>query len=225
MPKKSGIILLIILVLPLLTWLLLRQASHKAKEVRHIYTITKNPDGSLDSLFTNVKAFSLQDQAGQTFTQASLQNKVSVFATFYPGCTDECAPVNKFYSLMQEKFLDTEQFQFFSVNIRPGEGDIGAYARQVGTMGNKWHLLTGDSAEVDRFLYENLFPTVKKRSLPDGKLDLVGYFRLTDRFGRFRGKNYRVSDRLDVDSLEADLYRLELEFAQNENRKKIKKKE
>jgi len=78
-----------------------------------------NPnDNSLEN-FHSVPAFSLTNQANQTFTKANVEGKAYVVSFFFTSCPGICPQMMRNMSAIQEAFLDDDDFLLISHTVTP----------------------------------------------------------------------------------------------------------
>ena len=108
-------------------------------------------EGVLPVLFP-APAFELTDQHGKTFSSDALKGKVWVGFIFLTNCPTGACPVMVGKMAKLQEALPDERVHFVSFSIDPERDTpevLAKYANEIGgaEVSNRWHLLTGQSAE------------------------------------------------------------------------------
>lgn len=107
--------------------------------------------GVLPVLFP-APSFELTDQRGDTFSSEALSGKVWVGFIFLTNCPTGACPVMTGKMAKLQEALPDERVHFVSFSIDPERDTpevLARYAKEVGgaEVSDRWHLLTGQSAD------------------------------------------------------------------------------
>ena len=169
---------------------------------------------SLES-FHRIPSFSLINQAGDTITEKSLDDKIYVADFFFTTCPGICPKMTSNMTLIQEAFLEDEEVMLLSHSVTPELDDVEQlriYGEAKGIQADKWHLLTGnrktiyDLGRKSYFVEEDL--GLKKS---DGEFLHTENFVLIDKNRHIRGI-YNGLNKAAVNQLIADIKTLKQEM-------------
>lgn len=227
MNKKAAFGLLVMIVVPLLCYLVVKEVSKDAVVMpRHfIYdtVFTKEEKGKLvaDTAWHKVPNFNLTNQLGEEVGWKGLENKIVVASFFFTRCPTICPQLTKNIKLLQDnikssekvgnRFADFIHFLSFSVDPeRDSVHNLKKWADRFQINPANWWLLTGDKQQI-----YNLSINEMKLGLVDGKgIDTsffhTDYLVLLDRNRNIRGY-YHGLDTNSVAQLSKDIVILSLE--------------
>ncbi|MFP6899993.1 MAG: SCO family protein [Opitutales bacterium] len=161
-------------------------------------------DGEIP-VISEVRPFQLTGQTGESFTEANLEDKVTVMDFFFTQCTGLCPRLSKEMTLLQKRFARLEDFQLVSVSVDPNNDtpdNIAEFIKLHGIDTRNWDLLTGDEETVRQLMVEDLkLPMVKDPRLHADRLVLL------DRNLNVRG-SYSLSNPAAMKRLPRDVRRL-----------------
>ena len=161
-----------------------------------------------------IPAFSFTDQDGQTITEKTVAGKIYVADFIFTRCGGICPKMTDNMGTLQQKFKADTGVLFLSHSVTPDMDSVPVlknYAAKKGIISGKWHVLTGNLAEIY---------TLAKKQYYAG--DTVGYYQtgneflhtenflLIDRHRRIRGV-YNGTLPLEMQRLEEDIITLEKE--------------
>lgn len=176
----------------------------------------KEVNGSIDTLYHTIPAFSFVDQDSMVVTEATFANKIYVADFFFGTCPTICPVMKQQMLRVYEQFKDNPQFAILSHTIDP-EHDTVAYLKNysmnIGVPDNKtWHFVTGDKDEIYKIGSEAgyMVPVGEDSDAPGGFIH-SGAFLLIDKDRRVRGI-YDGTKALQVDELMADIPKLLAEY-------------
>lgn len=115
--------------------------------------------------FHSIPDFKLVNQLGDTISHATFENSIYVTDFFFTVCPGICPKMTDNMLILQEAFLEDEEVRFLSHSATPKRDSVSVlreYANNKGIIANKWHLATGDRAEIydlgrnHYFIEENL---------------------------------------------------------------------
>lgn len=144
-----------------------------------------------------VPAFQLTDSNGQPFDSASLKGDVWVAEFMFTSCPGICPTMTAEMKKIFAAFPDAPEFKIVSVSVDPNIDTpevLAKYAQSHGTESDRWHRLTGDSAEILKLSSQGF-----KVGSMTNPLDHSSNFILVDRQGNIRG----YYDSLEPDKMTA----------------------
>lgn len=117
------------------------------------------------AFFHRISPFSLTNQEGQTVTERTFRDKIYVADFFFTRCTGICPKMTKNMAILQQEFLEDDEVLLLSHTVTPTSDTVSVlkkYASHKGVIADKWHLVTGDRAQIyklgrqDYFVEEDL---------------------------------------------------------------------
>ena len=156
----------------------------------------------------HVGSFRLTDQRGAKVTNAAFAGKVSVVNFFFTGCRDVCPTTTRNIARLLRDKAGDPRIQVLSHSVTPGADSIGGlvrFAEERGIRDSRWHLLTGDSLEIDALARRSYFVRLGSDTTYGGRsIAHTESVLLVDGQGRLRGV-YAGSLQLEMDRLEEDV--------------------
>lgn len=144
-----------------------------------------------------VPAFQLTDSHGRPFDSASLKGDVWVAEFMFTSCPGICPTMTAEMKKIFAAFPDAPEFKIVSVSVDPNIDTpevLAKYSQSHGTVSDRWHRLTGDSAEILKLSSQGF-----KVGSMTNPLDHSSNFILVDRQGNIRG----YYDSLEPDKMTA----------------------
>ncbi|MDJ1466511.1 SCO family protein [Xanthocytophaga flava] len=230
--KQAGI-LLILLALPALLFLFLRNSGKNHYSIGRYYPVIDSTSGQvkvgkqiikgkeiIDTLFHTVPDFELINQDGKQVKGASLKGKVVVADFFFTRCPGMCKKMSSQMTRVQERFINNPEIQIVSFSVDPRNDTVPAlrnYADMYDIKTEKWQLLTGDKPQIYRLAKYGYFVTAKENDPVAQNLEdqfvHTDKFVLVDKGGVIRGY-YNGTNRKDVDRLITEIDILLQEYEQ-----------
>jgi protein SCO1/2 len=219
MSKKSFIAITVAALLPITCYFLLKYYGNRAVVMprRYFYdtVVTQNDYGksTTDTIWHQVRNFTLTNQLGQKVELNDLHGKIIVADFFFTSCPDICPILTKNMKKLQDAFNKTDTIvRFVSFTIDPKRDSVPrlkAYADKHGIDPDTWWLLTGDRDEIYD-IAKNEF----KANIADSNLDTnfihTQYFFMLDKDRVLRGW-YDGLDSVNLNRLADDIVLLMLE--------------
>ncbi len=151
-----------------------------------------------------VPAFTLVDQAGETFTREDMlaTEKTWVVGFVFTSCPSTCPAVSRAMLMFQEQIERSklsDHVGLITVTVDPATDTpevLAAYANELGADLDNWRFLTGDKAAIESFVVEGFKLAVGEREEKSpGVYDIAHSTKLAlvDRFGNIRGY-YSIDD-------------------------------
>jgi protein SCO1/2 len=174
MTKKALVAVAIAVLIPLASYLWLKQASDNATVMPAHYlpdtVINHVEKGQMinDTVWHRVANFHLVNQLGDTVSLYDLQGKLIVMDFFFTSCGSICPLLTKNMLTMQRSFArggdvmsapDSSIVQFISFSIDPETDSVAKlkkYADHFGIDPGNWWLLTGNRDTIYNYAFEQL---------------------------------------------------------------------
>jgi protein SCO1/2 len=145
-----------------------------------------------------VPAFTLTDQAGETFTREDMlaADKTYVIGFVFTRCPSTCPMISRAMLSFQEQITRSkleDEVVLLSVTVDP-EYDtpevMAAYAASIGADTSNWRFLTADEQAIEDFVVGGFkLAAGDKQEVSPGVIDIAHSTKLAlvDRFGHIRG--------------------------------------
>lgn len=101
--------------------------------------------------FHQIPSFNFTNQNGEKISDNSFKDKIFIANFFFTACPGICPTTRSKLKLVQEAFLNDAQVEIISHSITPSDDTVDIlknYADKNGIQSGKWHLVTGDRAEI-----------------------------------------------------------------------------
>jgi protein SCO1/2 len=237
MSKKSFYGLFIALIIPVLCYLWLKQASDTAVVMPRHYlldsVVEKVVKGKqeTDSVWHTTKDIRLVNQLGDTVRLYDQKGKIIILDFFFTSCGSICPKLTRNMSKLQQSFIvggskykkqvDTSIVQFMSLSVDPQRDSVSVlreYANKMDVIADNWWLLTGNRDSIYNFAFEEL--KVDKFSTEPISPDFVhtSRFVLIDKDMKVRGY-YNGLDSASLLKLAKDVGYIMLEKDKNRKSK------
>ncbi len=174
MNKKALLAFSIALLIPLVSYFWVKQASDNATAVPNHYlpdtVINRIEKGKAvnDTVWHRVANFHLINQLGDTVSLYDLQGKLIVMDYFFTSCRSTCPVLTGNMLKMQQSFAkggdvmsapDSSIVQFISFSVDPETDSVARlkkYADHYGIDPGNWWLLTGNRDSIYNYAFEQL---------------------------------------------------------------------
>lgn len=232
MKKRTALALLMVLVIPLLTYLFVSDLSRDAIKMprRYFYdtVVVKTEKGRQinDTVWHKVRPFKLRNQFGKEVSLSELGGKVIVADFFFTSCPSICPKLTNNMKKLQTAFKKTDSLvRFVSFTVDPARDSvqkIKAYGDKFGIDHDTWWMLTGNRNEI----YDIALNEFKASIASEGNID-TGFihtdkFFLLDRDLVVRGW-YNGVDSTNLDKLIKDVVLLNMERDKKKKRNLFRK--
>lgn len=161
-------------------------------EEDRLNTVEKPKKNSGLFQFTKVPDFSFVNQDGKTISNKDYAGKVYVVEFFFTTCPTICPIMTSKMLLLQEEFLNKEEFGIASISITPeidSQEILKDYAKNQGVIHKNWHLLSGKSEDyVYNLSNEGFKLYAGKSNEGHGGFEHSGLFALVDKNGFIRSR-------------------------------------
>ncbi len=101
--------------------------------------------------FHKIPDFNLTNQDGNSVTSNTFSNKIYVTDFFFTTCPGICPKMTDNFVKIQEAFEHEDRVMLLSHSVTPTRDSVPQlklYADDKGAISGKWHLVTGDQAEI-----------------------------------------------------------------------------
>jgi protein SCO1 len=229
--KRALTAVLLALMVPLISYLLVKKASDHAIAMpgRYYYDSVKSEmrDGKVftDTVWHPVEDFKFQNQLGRTVSLSDLPGKVIVADFFFTRCPSICPKLTANIRKLQDALSSKDQFkqlnpafiQFLSFSVDPDRDSVSVlktYSDKFGVNPDSWWLLTGPKKQIYDFSINEL-----KLGLVDGESVDSNFIHtqklvLLDKEHVVRGY-YNGLDSMDLNKLANDMVFIMLEKDKN----------
>jgi protein SCO1/2 len=158
--------------------------------------------------------FSFTNQEGQIITEKTVDGKIYVANFIFTSCGSICPRMTDNMKILQDKFINDSQVLLLSHSVTPEKDNVAVlknYAKEKGCILGKWHLLTGNKAEI--------YTIAKKQYFAGDSIGFYGKlndflhtenFILVDRKHRIRGV-YNGTLPIEMDRIIEDINTLKKE--------------
>lgn len=145
------------------------------------YGETQVVDG--DTVYHRIPDFSFTDQDSAAITNATFANGIYIADFFFTSCPTICPKVKAQMLRIYERFASEPSLKFISHSIdtkRDSVPVLRKYADKIGISSERWHLVTGDKAELFKIAKDYFSVALEDADAPGG-YDHSGYIILIDR--------------------------------------------
>ena len=232
MKKTTIITLLVVIVLPIISYLLVDNLSRDAVQMprRYFYdtVVVKKEKGKEvnDTVWHKVKPFKLKNQFGKEVGLDDLNGKIIVANFFFTSCPSICPKLTRNMKRLQDAFKKTDTIvRFVSFTVDPERDSverIKAYGDKFSIDHDTWWMLTGDR----KVIYDVALNEFKASIASEGNID-TGFihtekFFLLDRDKVVRGW-YNGLDSVNLGKLIKDVVLLNMERDKKKKRNLFRK--
>jgi protein SCO1/2 len=232
MKKTTIIALLVVAVLPVISYLLVEDLSKDAVQMprRYFYdtVVVKKEKGRdvNDTVWHKVRPFKLKNQFGKEVGLDDLNGKIVIADFFFTSCPSICPKLTRNMKRLQDAFKKTDTIvRFVSFTVDPERDSVSkikAYGDRFSIDHDTWWMLTGDRKEI----YDIALNEFKASIASEGNID-TGFihtekFFLLDRDKVVRGW-YNGLDSVNLDRLIKDVVLLNMERDKKKKRNLFRK--
>jgi len=233
MNKKALLAICIAVLIPLISYMLVKSAGDKAITMpRHylpdtVISSVSNGKITTDTIWHKVANIKLVNQLADTVNLYDIKGKMIVADFFFTSCAYICPQLTKNMAKLQRSFLkggdpmnriDTSIVQFISFTIDPERDSVSKlkhYADKFGVNHDNWWFLTGSKDSIYNFIFQELKVDKYDASGPlDPNFAHTQRFVLIDKDFNLRGF-YNGLDSASLGQLAKDVGLLMLEKATN----------
>ncbi len=228
MNKKAFIAICIAVFIPMVSYLLVKQASDNAVVMPGHYLPDRIVDtvkgGKLqsDTFWHEVADIKLVNQLGDTVSLKNIKGKAIVIDFFFTSCGSICPSLTRNMVKLQRSFItggdpmnkiDTSVVHFVSFTVDPERDSVSRikdYADKFGVNHDNWWLLTGSKDSIYKYAFEQLKVDKFSTEPIDSNFVHTSRFVLIDKYYQVRGY-YNGLDAASMSKLAKDIGLLMLE--------------
>jgi protein SCO1/2 len=164
-------------------------------------------------ILSYVQPFAFTNQDGETVTEKTLQNKITVVEYFFTTCKGICPKLNKNMKEVYLVYKDNPDFQILSHTCNPETDSVPVlkhYADSMQVNTDQWIFLTGRKDSLYQMARGSYLLDDPKNNVVkiEDQFIHTQFFALVDRKGKVRGKIYDGLKALEVEQLKVDIGRL-----------------
>jgi protein SCO1/2 len=218
MGKKSVPALLIAILIPIVSYLILKSKSDNAvilpKKYFYDAVVENEKDGKKfsDTIWHKSANFKLVNQLGDTVELYDIKGKAIVFNLFFTRCGSICPQLTRSMAKLQQSFIkggntrrkiDTSVVQFISFSIDPDNDSVPVlkhYADAYNVNPDNWWLLTGNRDSIYSYIFNELKIDKLEKVPVSPEFPHTGRFVLMDRNYYVRGRLEQPYSGLEKDS-------------------------
>jgi protein SCO1/2 len=158
-----------------------------------------------------VEPFSFTNQEGREVTNKDVAGKVYAVEYFFTTCKGICPKMNENMNRVYRAYRGNKDFMILSHSVDPQKDTVAAmkaYSLRFDADPQQWMFLTGDKKKLyDAARYSYLISAQDTLNGVQIEDDFIHdkYFVLVDRTGRLRGRFYDGTNKMQVDSMIADI--------------------
>jgi protein SCO1/2 len=225
--KKALLALCIVVLLPVVSYLIVKEVSKDAVIIPRRYfadtVINKVVNGKTvtDTIWHTVSSVKLTNQLGDTVSFDDVKGKIIVADFFFTRCPSICPYLTKNMKGLQDatrmkdfrKKIDSSFVQFFSFSVDPERDSVPAlkrYADKYGVNHDTWWFLTGPKKTIYDFALNELKLGLQDGGNVDSDFIHTAKFVLLDKERVVRGY-YNGLDTSSLSKLAEDITILMLE--------------
>ena len=167
----------------------------------------------IDTLYQTIPDFQFQDQYGQVFTAAQIQNKIYVADFFFVTCPSICPRMKRNLLKVNEALGTDTNFFILSHTIDPEHDSVSVlydYADKLGVNNSNWYFLRADRNYTYQLAEKSYYASAIVDSTEPGGFVHSGGLILIDKKRRVRGI-YDGTNADETDKLINDIKRLKNE--------------
>jgi protein SCO1/2 len=161
-----------------------------------------------------IASFSFTDQTGKNISGDDLKGKIYVADFFFTSCPSICPTLTKHMKLLADSLKSNNDIRLLSFSVDPERDNVSrmhAYARKFDIDSSRWHLLTGNKADIYKLARQSYFAEKELGFNKDSTRFLhTEHFLLIDKGQHIRGI-YNGTVELEMYRLVEDVRSLERE--------------
>lgn len=221
MNKKSILVFLIVLFVPILCYFTVRNLSSsnlalpKHYFIDSVTTSVKNGKIQYDTVWQQLSNIQLVNQLGDTIHLDTLRGKIIVANFFFTKCPTICPSLTHNMKRIADgvalkdltKRIDNSKFHLLSFSIDPERDSVPvlkAYADHNNVNHDLWWLVTGDKKSIYDFVQNEIKLGLQDGGIVDDAFIHSDRFVLIDRWGVIRGY-YNGLDEKELSKLGEDI--------------------
>ena len=232
MKKRTLIALLVVIVLPVVSYLFVEKLSKDAVQMprRYFYdtVVVKTEKGKQvnDTVWHKVRPFKLTNQLGKEVGIEDFGNKIIIADFFFSSCPTICPTLTRNMKRLQDAFKKTDTIvRFVSFTVDPARDTVSkikAYGDRFSIDHDTWWMLTGDRNAIYNLALKEYKANIADTEIVDTGFVHTPLFFLLDKERVVRGW-YSGLDSTHLDRLMNDVVLLTLEKDKKKKRNLFRK--
>lgn len=230
MSKNTWLALLVVVGLPVLSYLVVKYTGENAVVMPRRYfpdsdtVYVKDGKQYFDTVWHQIPDFTLTNQLGKPVSLHDFNGKIIVADFFFTRCPSFCPTLTKNMKMLQDAFSKTDTIvRFLSFTVDPKRDTVQAlkaYADKYGVNSDVWNLLTGPKETI----YEMAQKDFRVATYDSGDYNFIhtDKFVLLDKDRVVRGF-YSGQDSMEMRRLADDIVLLMLEKDKKKKRNLFRK--
>jgi len=189
MNKKAILSLLIAVMIPLVSYLLVKHFGKDAVHLPGKYYIPdsvvvkeKNGKKYTDTIWHKVKNIQFTNQLGKKVSLDDLHGKIIVLDFFFTRCPSICPGLAKSMKRLQDSFVKNDSIvQFISISIDPVHDSVQQlrkFADHYNINHDTWWLVTGDKKEIYDFALNEIKANIADPGVDTAFIHTENFFLL-----------------------------------------------
>ncbi len=176
MNRKTILALLLAVLLPVISYLLVRYYSNRDVQMPHRYfydgvnVVQKNGNTTSDTLWHQVRDLHLINQFGKEVSLSDLKGKIIVLDFFFTRCPTICPRLARAMNRLQNSFTNNDSIvQFVSISVDPRYDSVPQlrkWAEKYNVDPDNWWVATGNRDSIYDFALHEI-----KASIADVNVD------------------------------------------------------
>ena len=150
-----------------------------------------NSEQAANKITHRVGNFSFTNQNGKTVNASDLKGKIHVANFFFSSCGSICPKMTENFRRLQQRFIHNDELLLLSFSVTPWIDSVPRlqlFAKKNNVNPGKWHLLTGNKADIYRIARQSYFAEEEMGITKDSTEFLhTEHFLLVDQTGKLRG--------------------------------------
>lgn len=196
MNKKAGLAIMLAVLLPVVSYLLVRYYSDRDVQMpgRYFYdsvaVTEKNGKTTYDTIWHHLPDMDLINQFGDTVSLANLKGKIIVLDFFFTRCPTICPQLARAMKRLQNSFTKNDSIvQFVSISVDPIHDSVKQlrkWAEKFDVNPDSWWLLTGNRDSIYHMAIHDIKANIADVNVDTGFVHTYNFF-LVDKERIVRG--------------------------------------
>ncbi|MBS1509196.1 MAG: SCO family protein [Bacteroidetes bacterium] len=189
MNRKSILALLLAIMLPLVSYLLVKHYSKDAVHMPRRYylpdsVVTREQNGKIvtDTVWHRVRNIHFTNQLGKQVSLDDLHGKMLVIDFFFTRCPSICPGLARSMKRLQDAFVKNDSLvQFISISIDPEHDSVPQlrkFADRYNVNHDTWWMVTGDKKDIYDFALQELKANVADPGVDTAFIHTENFFLL-----------------------------------------------
>jgi protein SCO1/2 len=188
MNKKTVLAMMLAVLLPVMSYILVRYYSNRDVQMPHRYfydrvnAVEKNGKTIDDTVWHHVSNMQFTNQFGKKVSFADLKGRIIVLDFFFTRCPTICPQLAKAMKRLQNSFIHNDSIvQFVSVTVDPVHDSVTQlrkWAEKYNVNPDSWWLLTGNRDSIYHFAINEIKANVADVNVDTAFVHTENFFLL-----------------------------------------------